>query len=58
MEQRQRSLYQIVTPYMAIIANTTGNIASSAGSVAYEYLKQGFWWVYDKFTNQVIPYAK
>lgn len=43
---------------MSTIATATGNFAVTAGSTAYEYLRQGFWWIYDKFTNQVVPYAK
>lgn len=43
---------------MNTIAKTTGNFAYEAGSKAYEYIKQGFWWFYDQMTNNVIPYTK
>lgn len=43
---------------MDTIAKTTGNFAYEAGSKAYEYIKQGFWWFYDQMTNNVIPYTK
>lgn len=43
---------------MATAAETTGNFAYEAGSLAYNYIKQGFWWFYDQLTNKVIPYTK
>lgn len=58
MEQEERSVYEIVSPYVASMAKTTGNIALEAGSIAYGYLKQGFWWFYDQITNKVIPYTR
>lgn len=58
MEEKERSLYQVLSPYMAIVAETTGNLAVEAGSMAYKYLKEGFWWFYDQITNKLIPYTQ
>lgn len=57
MEQEKKSLHQIVTPYLHRFAATTAEVAAKAGSTTYEALKNGFLWVYDKFVNNVIPYA-
>jgi hypothetical protein len=39
------------------LATTTGHIAGEAGKGAFSLLKNGFWWIYEKFTNNVIPYT-
>lgn len=35
----------------------TGTVANQAGKGLYEALKIGATWIYDKLTNNVIPYA-
>jgi hypothetical protein len=57
MEEEKKTLHEIVSPYLHQFAATTAEIAARAGSTTYETLKMGFIWVYNKFVNNVIPYA-
>lgn len=42
---------------MYTFAANTAEIATRAGSNTIEALKNGIIWVYNKFVNNVIPYA-
>ena len=57
MEEEKKSLHEIVAPYLHQFAATTAEIAAKAGTTTYEALKIGFLWVYNRFVNNVIPYA-
>lgn len=35
MEKEERSLYQIMAPYLSILANKTGDVAATAGKGIY-----------------------
>ena len=57
MELEKKPLHEIVAPYLYKFASTTAQYASQAGATTYQYVKEGLIWVYNKFVNNVVPYA-
>ena len=57
LEKENRTLYQILQPYVWTMLDNTGSFANYAGKGIYEALKNGASWIYSKLTNDVIPYA-
>lgn len=57
MELERKPLHEIVAPYLYKFAATTAELASQAGSYTYQALKTGFLWAYNRFVDDVIPYA-
>lgn len=57
MEEEKKSIQEIVSPYLYKFAVSGAELAKQAGTMTYEALKTGFLWVYNKFVDDVIPYA-
>lgn len=57
MELHKKSFYEIVSPYILKMAQETGSFAMMAGSTAFDKIKNGLLWVYDKIKNTIIPYV-
>ena len=57
MELEKRPLHEIVAPYLYKFAATTAELATQAGSTTFQAVKTGLIWVYNKFVNNVVPYA-
>lgn len=58
LDEEERTVYQILQPYLWKMAESTGGIASKVGQGIYNALCTGAGWAYDKFINSVIPYTK
>ena len=57
LEEQKKTYYEILQPYVWKMVEGTGTVANQAGKGLYEAIKIGAAWVYDKLTNNVIPYA-
>ena len=57
MDEEERSIYEILSPYLWKMAESTGGIAQKVGQGVYNALWSGAGWAYDKFVNSFLPYS-
>lgn len=58
MEEKNKSLYEVIEPYFWKMATATGGAASQAGIGLYNAISNGFVWIYRKLMDEVVPYTK
>ena len=57
MEEQEKTIKEIITPYLTFLANRTLRIASNATEKTFSALKTGFQWMYHEFIDYVVPLA-
>ena len=57
MDEEEKTIYEILQPYLYKMAESTGGIATKIGQGVFNALWTGAGWAYDKFINTVIPYT-